>query len=106
MGVPDTLLPLLDYAGVGDGGWLQACKNREFWRPEWCKTRLDHVNYHFRQDTEHRYAYDFETMENVLKEAGFIESSSANLILFSIQKVASLERLYVNARKPSAVLKI
>jgi predicted SAM-dependent methyltransferase len=76
VGVPDTLLPLLDYAGVGDGRWLQACKNKEFWRPEWCKTTMDHINYHFRQDTEHRYAYDFETLENVLKEVGFIEIKS------------------------------
>jgi SAM-dependent methyltransferase len=54
VGVPDTLVALLDYAGVGDGRWLQACKNKEFWRPEWCKTPMDHINYHFRQDTEHR----------------------------------------------------
>jgi SAM-dependent methyltransferase len=38
VGVPDTAGPLLDYAGVGDGRWLQASKNKEFWNPEWCKT--------------------------------------------------------------------
>jgi predicted SAM-dependent methyltransferase len=47
VGVPDTLLPLLDYAGVGDGRWLQACKNKEFWRPEWCKTPMDHIIFTF-----------------------------------------------------------
>jgi predicted SAM-dependent methyltransferase len=72
VGVPDTAAPLLDYAGVGNGWWLQACKI-EFWHPEWCKTSMDYINYHFRQDTEHRYAYDFETMESVLKETGFVE---------------------------------
>lgn len=105
VGVPDTLLPLLDYAGVGDGGWLQACKNREFWRPEWCKTRLDHVNYHFRQDTEHRYAYDFETMENVLREAGFIEIKQCEFDPVFDTKSRELGTLYVNARKPPTVFK-
>ena len=72
LGVPDTRWPLLEYAGLGDGQWLRACKT-EFYRPEWCKTPLDHVNYHFRAETEHRYAYDFETVENALEEAGFVE---------------------------------
>jgi predicted SAM-dependent methyltransferase len=49
--VPDTAWPLLDYANVRDGRWLQGCET-EFWRPEWCKTPFDHINYYFRQDTE------------------------------------------------------
>jgi predicted SAM-dependent methyltransferase len=104
VGVPDTLLPLLDYAGVGDGWWLQACKNREFWRPDWCKTRLDHINFHFRQGTEHRYAYDFETMENVLKEPGFVEIHQCEFDPAFDTKSRELGTLYVNARKPPAVL--
>jgi len=101
VGVPDTLLPLLDYAGIGDGWWLQACENKEFWRPEWCKTRMDHINYHFRQDTEHRYAYDFETIENVLRETGFIEIRQCEFDPALDTKSREPGTLYVDARKPS-----
>jgi predicted SAM-dependent methyltransferase len=102
VGVPDTLLPLLDYAGVGDGWWLRACKSKEFWRPEWCKTPMDHINYHSRQDTEHRYAYDFETIESVLKETGFTEIEQCEFDPALDTKSRERGTLYVAARKPSA----
>jgi hypothetical protein len=31
------------------------------------------VNYSFRQGSEHKYAYDFETLARVLTEAGIIK---------------------------------
>ena len=104
VGVCDTRWPLLDYVGVGDGRWLQACENKEFYRPDWCKTPLDHVNYHFRSDTEHRYSYDFETMENALAEAGFVEINQSEFDPGLDSQSRELGTLYVNARKPSAVL--
>jgi predicted SAM-dependent methyltransferase len=102
VGVPDTRWPLLEYAGLGDGRWLQACINREFWRPEWCKTPMDHINFHFRNETEHRYAYDFELMENVLKEVGFVEINQCEFDPAFDTKSRELGTLYVNARKPSS----
>jgi hypothetical protein len=68
VGVPDTEWPLLDYAGLGDGKYWEATK---VWRPEWVKTRLDDINYHFRQDGEHRYAYDLETLRLAIEAVGF-----------------------------------
>lgn len=32
---------------------------------------MDIINHIFRQDHEHAYAYDFETLRFVLKKAGF-----------------------------------
>src|SRR5262249_55187397 len=66
VGVPDTRWPLLDYAGIGDGRWLQACKSGIWPLTQPCKTPLDYVNYHFRCGTERRYSYDFDTIENAL----------------------------------------
>ena len=37
------------------------------------KTRMELINFVFRQWSEHRFAYDFETLEFVLKEGGFTE---------------------------------
>jgi len=101
VGVPDTRWPLLEYAGLGDGRWLRACKT-EFYRPDWCKTPLDHVNYHFRAETEHRYAYDFETIENALAEAGFVEIDQSEFDPAIDTQNRKLGTLYVNARKPAS----
>jgi predicted SAM-dependent methyltransferase len=89
LGVPDTRPALFDYEGVGDGWWRDACKNREFFRPEWCVTILDRINYHFRQCGEHKYAYDFETIENVLEKLVLWTSRNLNLAPFSTQKAES-----------------
>jgi len=104
VGVPDTRWPLLEYAGLGDGQWLHNCKTGEYYRPEWCKTPLDHLNYHFRAETEHRYAYDFDTMEYALEEAGFVEINQCGFDTALDAKNREVGTLYVNARKPSAVL--
>ena len=68
VGVPDTEWPLLAYARKEDEYFVLA---RDHWHPNWCNTRLHHLNYHFRQDRQHKYAYDFETLEKMLEEAGF-----------------------------------
>ncbi len=99
LGVPDTRWPLLDYADVGDGQYFQAAERLE-WHPEWCKTRLDHINYHFRQNNEHRFAYDFETMENALKDSGFVEIRQREFHPNYDTKSRALGTLYVDALKP------
>lgn len=69
VGVPDTQWPLEAYVGPDDKGFFPSRKAK--WHPAWCQTRLEHINYHFRQGTEHRFAYDFETLHHVLAETGF-----------------------------------
>ena len=34
---------------------------------------MHQINYHFRQGTEHKYCYDFETLREVLEAAGFTD---------------------------------
>jgi len=69
IGVPDTRWPLESYAGVKDGEYFRFVKKH--FHPAWCQTPMEHINYHFRQDAEHRFAYDFETLSHALKQAGF-----------------------------------
>jgi predicted SAM-dependent methyltransferase len=69
VGVPDAGGALLSYANLRDR--RRAEPNP--WAAEWCKTPMEHINFLFRQGFEHRFAYDFETMEHALKEAGFGE---------------------------------
>jgi len=70
VGVPDTEWPLAAYVGPDDKGYFALMQEKQ-WHPAWCHTRLDHINYHFRQDGEHRYAYDFESLEHALAQTGF-----------------------------------
>jgi predicted SAM-dependent methyltransferase len=69
VGVPDTEWPLQAYVGPDDKNYFAWSKVNCL--PEWCQTRIDDINYHFRQDGEHRFAYDYETLYHVLMEAGF-----------------------------------
>ena len=43
------------------------------WMPRWVwKTPMHFVNFSFRQNEEHKYLYDHETLAEVLTEAGFV----------------------------------
>jgi predicted SAM-dependent methyltransferase len=42
-------------------------------KPSWCRTHMDCINYCMRQNGEHRWCYDEETMRLLLKSVGFVE---------------------------------
>ena len=41
-------------------------------KSDWLQTKADCVNHSFRQGTEHKYAWDFETMKRTLEIVGFV----------------------------------
>jgi predicted SAM-dependent methyltransferase len=67
VGVPDTEWPLRGYGHPEHDYWPFAptC------HPADCETQLDHINYHFRQGEQHRYAWDEETLRRTLERSGF-----------------------------------
>ncbi|MBV9578202.1 MAG: methyltransferase domain-containing protein, partial [Chloroflexi bacterium] len=68
VGVPDTQWTLHAYGHPESDYWDFA---RSGVHADWCETQLDHINYHFRQDGEHKYAWDTETLVRTLHKAGF-----------------------------------
>ncbi len=98
VGVPDTEWPIMEYAGTRDEGYFLFAK--QSWHPKWCETKMEHINHHFRQGMEHRFAYDFVTLKSVLKKAGFV---NVNLRQYD-EKIDSEDRkrgtLYVDAKNP------
>jgi len=68
--VPDTFRPLKAYGDPSATYW--AIVSARGWHPG-CHTQLEHINYHFRQNGEHKYAWDAETLARVLKIAGFAD---------------------------------
>lgn len=98
VGVPDTEWPLLEYAKVRDDGYFKAAK--EEWHPEWCETELEHINWHFRQGGEHKFAYDFKTLEKALARSGFVAIRRRDFDPKLDSEERRLGTLYVDATKP------
>jgi predicted SAM-dependent methyltransferase len=67
VGVPDTEWPLQAYGNPDHDYWPTTLR----WHPAGCETQLDHINYHFRQGEQHKYAWDEETLRRSLQNAGF-----------------------------------
>jgi predicted SAM-dependent methyltransferase len=75
VGVPDTEWPLKAYGNDADPYWKLVSKMG--WHPG-CVTQLDHINYHFRQGHEHKYAWDEPTLARSLELAGFVNIRRRN----------------------------
>jgi len=99
IGVPDTRWPLLGYGNV-ESGYFEAADLRR-WHPAWCRTKMEHINYHFRQDGEHRFAWDLETLEQALREAGFVEIRQRSYRPDLDTEARALGTLYVDALAPA-----
>jgi predicted SAM-dependent methyltransferase len=97
--VPDTEWPLGDYFHGMDAPYFRACKENH-WHPADYTTRIEHINYHFRQSGEHRFAYDFETAAKLLETVGFVMISRRDFdpaLDSAHRKVGSL---FMSAFKP------
>jgi len=95
--VPDTEPPLRAYGDPNASYWHTLAKR---WHPEWCQTQLDHINYHFRQDGEHKYAWDPDTLARALKSAGFQCVGQRKFNSGMDSKERELGSLYMTGRKP------
>ena len=96
VGVPDAEWPIRAYTADDDGYFKFA---REQWHPRWCDMRMHNINYHFRQGAEHKYAYDYETLERVLIEAGFSAVARTNFDPATDSDSRRVGTLYLQALK-------
>ncbi len=97
LGVPDAEAVLREYVS---GRYELLDIAREWWHPAWCRTRLDQVNYLFRQDGEHGYAYDSETLAERLTAAGFASPRVRAFDPALDSEERRLGTLYMDARRP------
>jgi len=97
VGVPDTEWPIVEYTGHRSEGYFAYAK--ELWHPEWCQTEMEHINYHFRQGDERRFAYDFKTLARALSNVGFQEIQRRDFDPDLDSADRKLGTLYVNAYK-------
>lgn len=103
--VPDAERYLRAYCAPDDSGFRELAVPDPF--PEDLPTRMDVVNHVFHQWHEHRWAYDFETLERRLADAGFARVVRASYRdsrlpdLASDREVHAPYSLYVEAIKQS-----
>ncbi|HEY1949509.1 MAG TPA: methyltransferase domain-containing protein [Bryobacteraceae bacterium] len=98
--------------GVPDGGAvLRHYTTREYadhaaaqlyWNPKWCQTQMDHVNYCMRQNGEHRWYYDEETMGRLLQSVGFEAIQRREFDPELDQEKRKVGTLYMQCMKPQA----
>jgi predicted SAM-dependent methyltransferase len=95
--VPDMAMVLDWYVNGGDAEFDAAQKK---WHPPGTETRMEHVNYAFRQEGDHEYGYDYETLRNLFAACGFerIERRDFDPGLDSEER--RVGSLYVRAVKP------
>jgi predicted SAM-dependent methyltransferase len=96
VGVPDTEWPLVAYCQPNDAYW----KFSETIHPKEYETRLDHINYHFRQEGEHKYAWDKETLSKVLKASGFHSVAAREFDPALDSETRRTGTIYMKAVKP------
>ena len=101
IGVPDTQWPLQSYVN-GDTEYFEFGK-RVLGHPAWCNTRLHQINFHFRQCSEHKYAYDYGTLVDVLEDVGFCDIIRREYDPLRDSELRAVGTLYVDARKPAEI---
>ena len=99
--IPDTEWPLIDYAKGPDAGYFSACREQGWWRPSYCTTRLEHINYHFRQGGQHLFAYDEETARKALEGVGFQDVRRVSFDPDLDSNHREVGSLFMSARKPA-----
>jgi SAM-dependent methyltransferase len=98
VGVPDTEWPVREYAGVSHEGYFELAKTR--WHPGWCRTPMEHLNFHFRNFDDHRFAYDAQTLGQALTAVGFVEVARRDFDPELDDAGRALGTLYMRAVRP------
>ncbi len=96
-GVPDGEMVLRHYVDPSNAEHAAAQLK---WNPAWCRTQMDHINYCMRQDGEHRWYYDEETMRLLLDGVGFIEVQRREFDPDLDQEERRVGTMYMLCKKP------
>jgi predicted SAM-dependent methyltransferase len=73
--VPDIVLVMRSYFEGASPDYYEAQKKSH---PVWCTTQMEHINYNFRQNGEHQFCYDMDTISKLLVGAGFVNVRRRN----------------------------
>jgi predicted SAM-dependent methyltransferase len=95
VGVPDTELCLRSYV---EGTFSRANLNLQ--TVDWCQTPMQFLNFLFHQGGEHKQLYDYSTLQEVLRAAGFCNVHRREFDPAMDSEDRRIGTLYVSAQKP------
>lgn len=98
IGVPDGEIGLRAYNGDDPEGFFKISKAR--WHPAWANSRMEQINYMFRQVREHKFIYDEETLVFFLNRENFANVKRRRFDPSLDSKDREWGTLYVDAYKP------
>lgn len=101
LGVPDAELPVRAYVEGNKADYFQIAK--QSYHPKWCDTKMEHINYHFRDNGGHLFAYDEETLCLILTKHGFVQAGRRDFDPGLDSAERKFGTLYVQAIKPGTV---
>lgn len=96
--VPLTEWPVTEYAAGDDSPYFRTCRELG-WHKD-CTTRMEHINDHFRQGGDHRFAYDEETALKLLRSLGFVHARKRDFDPALDSEHRRVGSLFMEARKP------
>jgi predicted SAM-dependent methyltransferase len=99
LAVPDIEMVMKSYVNGGTPEYFEAQKR---WAPPYCETHVEFVNFNFRQNGEHRFAYDYETLERLLDRCGFVDIVRRDYDSQLDSEDRIVGSLYAVARTPAA----
>jgi len=97
--VPLTEWPVTDYAAGEDAPYFRTCRELNWHKG--CTTRMEHINDHFRQGGDHRFAYDEETAVKLLRSLGFVDVRKRDFDPSLDSEHRRIGSLFMEARKPA-----
>jgi len=97
IGVPGTAWLMHSYGDPSSDYWRLA---KTIWHPKSCQTQMHHINYHFRQEGEHKYAWDEETLIYEIRAHGFADPVLRDWDDALDSEDRRINTIYVMAYKP------
>lgn len=101
LAVPDIELVLRSYVL---GGTEEYYAQRDKHYPAWCRTEMERINFNFSQMGEHRFSYDFETLQGFLESAGFRQVRQRSFDPALDSREREFGSLYADCAKPETTL--
>ena len=97
IGVPNAEAAFAFYAGFSDGTFEHEIKHHH---PPWVQTDMDHVQWSFRMNGHHKWAYDEQSLGYLMKSVGFDDVFVSPFDEKMDSEIRKIGTLYMIGRKP------
>ena len=87
------------YKDPVDPEFLTKAKEHGWGYPDYCRPGFDYINFQFRLNGDHQFAYDFDTLKAHLESVGFVDVTRRSYCPELDTRSRAEGTLYVEAKK-------